>query len=123
VLAADGSWVEALFLVDTGADATVFDASLMANLKLAPVALPGQLGGLGGRADAVVVETQLALPHEGGNALLRGRYAGVTAPEALEMSVLGLDLRDVFAFIVDWPGRVVCLLHPPHGYHIEVQET
>src|SRR5438046_3254520 len=41
----DGSWLKAPFLVDTGADRTVFSAATLAGLGLAPIAedLPARL--------------------------------------------------------------------------------
>ena len=38
ILAGNGSWVKAPFLVDTGADRTVFSAAILANLRLQPLA-------------------------------------------------------------------------------------
>ncbi len=35
------------------------------------------------------------------------------------MSVLGRDITDLFAAIVDRPGNVVCLLGQNHRYKIE----
>ena len=55
VLAGDGTWVPAEFLVDTGADRTVFSAGLLALLGLPPVATGVRLSGLGGVADFVTV--------------------------------------------------------------------
>jgi hypothetical protein len=59
VLAADGSWAKFLFLVDTGADRTVFSAAVFAQLGFRPVASEDGISGLGGRAQSVVVETQI----------------------------------------------------------------
>ncbi len=59
ILAGDGSWVKAPFLLDTGADRTVFSAVVLAALGLQPLATRDRLGGLGGQVDSVVVETQV----------------------------------------------------------------
>ena len=56
--AADGSWVEAVFLVDTAADRTVFSANTLAALGLPPVVTTQGLAGVGGQAASVVVETR-----------------------------------------------------------------
>jgi len=120
ILAGDGTWQRAEFLVDTGADRTVFSAAIMAALRLQPVTTQARLGGVGGPVNSVVVETQVRLTREeAGKIVLRGRYAAVTEVEALDMSVLGRDIAGLFAVIVDQPGNVVCLIRQPHRYTIE----
>lgn len=90
ILAGDGTWQRAEFLVDTGADRTVFSAAVLAALRLQPVVTQARLGGIGGVADSVVVETQVRLTREEtGKVVFRGRYAAVTELEALDMSVPG----------------------------------
>ena len=66
VLAADGSWLEMFFLVDTGADRTVFSAGAMAELGLQPGETLGNLSGVGGNAAAVSVNTSIRLQKEDG---------------------------------------------------------
>ena len=119
VLAGNGSWQRVLFLLDTGADRTVFSSGALAAIGPQPVLGHGRLGGLGGSADSIVVETQIRLTREeAGKVLFRGRYFAVTEPEALDMSVLGRDITGLFAAIVDRPGDVVCLLGQRHSYTI-----
>jgi hypothetical protein len=120
VLGANGIWFPQVFLLDTGADRTVFSADLVSALGLEPIRTGNQLGGIGGTTEAVYFDTQIRLTHETGNVVVHGRYAGVTVPGVLDMSLLGQEFRQLFALIVDWPGKVVCLLHPPHHYRIEV---
>ena len=120
ILAGNGSWVKAPFLVDTGADRTVFSAAILAYLRLQPLATQERLGGVGGLADSVVVETQIRFTREmRGKVVFRGQYAAVTQLEALDISVLGRDITGLFAVIVDRPGNVVCLLRQRHRYAIE----
>ena len=115
ILASDGTWQRAEFLVDTGADRTVFSAAVLASLGLQPVVTQARLGGVG-----VVVETQVRLTREeSGKIVLRGQYAAVTELQALDMSVLGRDIAGLFAVVVDRPGNVVCLLGQRHHYTIE----
>jgi hypothetical protein len=45
----------------------------------------------------------------------------VTDPGALDLCVLGRDILDLFAVIIDRPGKVVCLLSQKHRYAI-IQE-
>jgi hypothetical protein len=54
----------------------------------------------------------------GGKAVFRGEYAAFTSLEAIDISVLGRDIMEMFAVIVDRPGEVVCLLGQRHCYII-----
>jgi hypothetical protein len=120
ILAADGSWKDALFLVDTGSDRTVFSANVLQALQLGLLPAFEQLGGVGGEFASVAVETRIQFPREDGVMVgFRGRFAAATNPEALDMSVLGRDITDAFAVIVDRPGNIVCLLGQRHRYNIE----
>ena len=120
VLASDGTWVPAEFLVDTGADRTVFSKGLLALLGVSPVATSERISGLGGVAEFVTVETPIRLIRESGAPVMfQGRYAASTEAEALDMSVLGRDIAGLFAVIVDRPGNVVCLIGQQHRYTIE----
>ena len=119
ILASDGSWVKVRLLVDTGADRTVFSAEDLAVLQLSPLPSLQQLGGVGGEAATVRVETQIRMAvDDGGKATFRGQFSAFTDPDALDMSVLGRDITDFFALIVDRPGDTVCLLGQQHGYAI-----
>jgi hypothetical protein len=120
VESADGSWLQAPFLVDTGADCTVFSADVLGALHL-PATPQGQaLGGVGGPATTVTVQTHIRFRREDGSPVLfRGRYAAFTEAEAMDMSVLGRDIIGLFALIVDRPGDRVCMLRQGHQYTIE----
>ena len=120
ILAGNGSWEKSEFLVDTGADRTVFSAATLAKLGLQPVAMEEGISGVGGQADAVSVTTQIRLTHEdAGKVIFRGQYAAVTELEALDISVLGRDIIDLFAVIVDRIHDVICLLGQRHHYIIQ----
>jgi len=120
VLAGDGTWVAAEFLVDTGADRTVFSAGLLALLGFSPVATGERLSGLGGVTEFVTVETHIQLIRESGAPVMfRGQYAAATGAEALDMSVLGRDITGLFAVIVDQPGDAVFLVGQRHRYRVE----
>lgn len=119
ILASNGIWQPAEFLVDTGADRTVFSAPTLSKLRLQPRVSQARLGGLGGLANSVIVETQVRLTRETASAVVfRGLFAAVTAVEALDVSVLGRDITGLFSVIVDQPGNVVCLLGQQHRYLI-----
>jgi len=100
VLASDGRWLPAEFLVDTGADRTVFSAGLFALLGVAPVAKGGRLSGLGGVAEFVTIETDIRLMREtGAPVTFRSQFAAATEAEVLDMNVLGRDITGLFAAI------------------------
>jgi hypothetical protein len=118
--AADGSWLDVKFLVDTGADRTTFTADVVKQLGLEPQASSEVLGGLGGVVATVRLRTRLGLRREDGVMVsFHGLYAGMLSEDLLDMSVLGRDITDHFALIVDRPGDTVCLLGQAHRYAIE----
>lgn len=120
VCAADGSWLPVMFLADTGADCTVFSADVFQALRLPPLAASHQVGGVGGMAASVAVEAQMRFRREDGTPVVfRGQYTAFTSPNALDMSVLGRDVTNLFALIVDRPRDIVCLLGQRHQYTIE----
>ena len=119
ILAANGSWVPVPFLLDTGADRTVFSAAILAALHLHSPTAPERLSGLGGTVRTVSIETRVRFSHEEDRKVVfRGAYAAITDLEALDMSVLGRDITNMFAVVVDRLGNVVCLLGQRHQYMI-----
>jgi hypothetical protein len=120
VLAGNGSWMPVELLVDVGADRTVFTAGVLATLALPQLAAPQQLGGVGGAT--VILTTDLRLPLDSGASLkFQGSFAGFLQADALDMSVLGRDISNRFAVIVDRPGDAVCLIGQGHRYWIATQ--
>jgi hypothetical protein len=120
VLSKNGTWRKANFLLDIGADRTVFTAGLLSVLRLEMIEKQGHLSGLGGVTNAVLVNSQIRLRRENADfAVFRGQFAGAADPDALDMSILGRDIVDLFAAIVDRPGNFVCLLGQNHRYKIE----
>jgi hypothetical protein len=84
------------------------------------VTRPDQLAGIGGVSPSVGVQTQLAFfRQDGSRVTFRGQFAAFTEVAALDMSVLGRDITNLFAVIVDRPGDVVCLVGQGHGYLIQ----
>jgi predicted aspartyl protease len=119
VCAADSSWVPVPFLADTGADCTVLSANVFQALRLPPLTAPHQVGGVGGVVASVAVDAQIRFFREDGTAVVfRGQYTALTSPDALDMSVLGRDVTNLFALIVDRPRDIVCLLGQRHRYTI-----
>src|SRR5262245_13354023 len=98
--AGNGAWVGVPFLVDTGADRTLFSADVLRQLALPPLDIPEGLSGVGGTVQSVVVETRLQFPKDdGAMVVFRGWYAGTPDEAALDMSVLGRDITSHFALI------------------------
>jgi predicted aspartyl protease len=120
ILASNGSWLSAEFLVDTGADCTVISALILEALRLPPAAAQARLGGVGGVTGSIVVETQIRFSREtGSKVLFHGQYAAFSQVESLDICVLGRDVTDLLAVVVDRPNDVICLLGQRHRYIIE----
>ena len=122
VFGADGRPVTDDFLIDSGADRTVFNTTLLARLQLpARSAQPGlALSGIGGERAFVVVTTVMAFPHDdGGPVRVRGEFAGFTDPIATDLSILGRDVLDHFDLLISRRHNEILLLAPRHRYRIE----
>jgi hypothetical protein len=118
ILSAGQNWEPTLFLVDTGADRTVFSAALLDVLGFESLE-KSRLGGVGGIAESVeITQIRLSCDH-GGWASFRGQYAAFTQLESLDVCVLGRDIMQMFAVIVDRPADIVALIRPPHQYVIQ----
>jgi predicted aspartyl protease len=116
---ASGGWESVAFLVDTGADCTVFSAAILEVLGFDVTAVDNRLGGVGGLAESVEVDTVIRLPrNDGGLSTFRGTYAAFTQLESLDMCVLGRDIMNLFAVIVDRTDSLVTLVRPNHRYSI-----
>jgi hypothetical protein len=114
-----GSRLQVEFLLDSGADRTVLDSATFAQLALPPREAPEAVSGLGGATETVLVETVTHLSRETGQAIaFRGQFTAVPEAAGLEISVLGRDIMDLFAVIIDRPGNVVCFLSQRHRYAI-----
>lgn len=114
-----GEYVVAEFLLDIGADRTVLNADILEKLGLPLLETEEGLSGLGGETNSVEIETKLLLTRDNGTAVVfNSRWAAVTEPTALDLSVLGRDLADLFAVIIDRPQQIVCLLRDRHRYAI-----
>ena len=115
-----GELVPITFIVDTGADRTLLSAEVFEKLKLPPKGSRDRLSGLGGLRDMVQVETRVGFQADNGHYLIyKSQYCCLTTPGALDMPLLGRDLLDIFAVIVDRPGDRVCVLTADHPYQID----
>jgi hypothetical protein len=123
VQAADGSFRAEVFLVDSGADRTVFSALLLNQLDFPANALADHsiLQGIGGVGDSVVVQTTVVLTRDDqGEVHLRGEFAAFTDPSATDVSILGRDILSHFDVIMSRGHGEVLLLAPNHRYRVEV---
>jgi hypothetical protein len=119
IQATNGRWVEAPFLLDTGADRTVISAAVLGLLEVQPIGPSDRLGGVGGPVDSVVITSPILFTDDNGAKILfRGPFAAFTREEALDTCVVGRDITNHFAAIVDRPRDVVCLLGYQHQYTI-----
>lgn len=122
VLSATGVWTPTRFLVDTGADRSVLSADILDEIGFQGEAAASQIAGVGGRTASVEVPTPIRLFRDNGvEVQLNGRFAAFTDPDALDMSILGRDVLNLFAVIVDRKQDVVCLLAQGHGYEIRLR--
>jgi hypothetical protein len=120
VRASDGTWRSAPFLIDTGAEVSVFRYDLLYELQLDPEMDNSlSLSGLGGGSTSICVSTTLRIDRDDGVPVqFKGLYQGLTDPIGLDISILGRDILGHFALIVDRPGLVVALVAGQHGYRI-----
>jgi predicted aspartyl protease len=116
----DNNWHRVEFLVDTGADRTVISAGAMNLLNLEYVHSVDRVNGVGGFVESVDVTTQIGLKRDDGQRItLRGTYAAFLEDNELDISILGRDILNLFAVIVDRGADRVMLLHGAHSYAIE----
>lgn len=122
VQTAGGEWAEVTFLLDAGADRTVFSAGFLDLLR--PMQKvekePIKLAGIGGEAGSITVETVIRFKRDDERPVtVRGTFAVFTELEAADLSVLGRDVTNNFSVIYDYPNLSVTLLARPHYYEIK----
>ena len=118
---ADGRWLEVPFLLDGGADRTVFSARFLHRLRSLAIAEtePISLSGVGGQVSFITIATALGLRRDDGRAVsVNGVFSVFTESETTDLSVLGRDVTNNFGVIYDYPNRLVTLLAAPHYYSI-----
>ncbi len=119
---ADGQWLEVLFLLDAGADCTVFSPdffNLLLPLQVAE-SEPSRLAGVGGQANSIAIEAAIGFSKDDGQPIsVRGVFQVFTESESADLSVLGRDVTNNFSVIYDYPNQTVALLAPPHSYEIK----
>ena len=124
ILTGDGGWRAFELLIDTGADRTVISANVLESLNGQTTVAQDKIGGVGGLVNSVLVDTQIRLSREDGQkATFRSQYAACTEHEDLDMSVLGRDILEMFALIVDRRADVIAIIRGQHCYTIAFQST
>jgi hypothetical protein len=122
VQAAEGDLLRERFLVDSGADRTVFSESLLSKRGFPASPAPANLvlEGVGGESGFVVVRTVIVLPCDDGRvANMRGEFAAFTDPTSAELSILGREVLNNFDLILSYPRKEVLLLAKNHYYRVE----
>lgn len=112
---AAGAWAPIEFLVDIGADCTVFSAADLQALAVQPTPAKESIEGVGGKAESVSIATSFRLTRENGTTIqIDGPFAAVTDPSALDISVIGRDVTNHFGVLIDRPQDLVCLVCAKH---------
>jgi hypothetical protein len=109
------------FLVDPGADRTVFRATLWRSLGLQGKSVSERniLQGIGGSSRFVEVTTLIELPRMDGQPVqLEAPFAASTDPQALDYSLLGRDVLDHFDLILSKRRSEVLMLAGIHQYAV-----
>jgi hypothetical protein len=117
----NSGWLEVSFLLDAGADRTVFSARFLHHLQNLKTSSQNiLLSGVGGGADSITVETAIAFARDDGALVtVRGAYGVFTQSESADLSILGRDVTNNFTVIYDYPQRIIALLAPPHSCEIK----
>jgi hypothetical protein len=122
VRATGGQLVEVSFLLDAGADRTVFSARFLSRLQslAAPSFEQTLLSGIGGSVGSITVETVIGFRMDNQRVVtVRGTFGVFTEGESADLSVLGRDVTNNFSVIYDYPNQIIVLLAPPHSYEIK----
>ena len=122
VRALDGTLETDVFLIDSGADRTVFSADLLRRLGFPMTPAPGNsiLQGISGVCESVVVKTVVELTRDDrGVVHMRGDFAAFTDSSASNLSILGRDILNFFDLILSRRRSEVLLLASNHQYRVE----
>lgn len=122
VRAADGQLVEVGFLLDAGADRTVFSADFCDLLRSLETRSNERtlLSGIGGSAGSIAVETVIGFRRDDQKVVtVHGSFGVFTERESADLSVLGRDVTNNFSVIYDYLNQIITLLAPPHSYEIQ----
>jgi hypothetical protein len=111
IMDAREEWLDVTFLADCGADRTVFSIDVFNALAFPPIQGEQPLAGVGGTTDAVEFSSVLRMRRSDGQPVIfRARFAALAGSSTLDMSVLGRDITNLLALVIDRPSNTVCLL-------------
>lgn len=118
----NGEWLEVSFLLDAGADRTVFSAAFLGVLQ--PMTRSGGeeilISGVGGAADSITIDTAIGFIRDDGQLVtVRGTFSVFAQAESADLSVLGRDVTNNFTVIYDYPDQIIALLAPPPSCEIK----
>jgi len=119
---ANGQWLEVAFLLDGGADRTVFSPDFFNLLQPMEISEsePSHLAGVGGQVNTITIATALGFKKDDGRpAMVQGTFRVFTESESADLPVLGRDVTNNFSVVYDYPDQTVALLAPPHYYEIK----
>lgn len=114
-----GGSVRVRFMVDTGADGSALTSADADELGIDPVESGGKLFGVAGDTAEVYVETVVRFVRDDGTTVaFRDRLSVLPPDSPFTLSVVGRNILNVFAVIVDRPGDAVTLVTGQHRYSI-----
>ncbi len=125
IRASDGTLIADDFLIDSGADRTVFSAALMVRLQLPTRNLDSgtALCGVGGQTDSVLVSATVQFLTQAGHPVrIHGEFAAFTDPTATDLSILGRDISDLFDLIISRRQSQILMIAGDHRYRVELGE-
>jgi hypothetical protein len=116
IVGASGHWVEIPFTADCGADRTVLSSDAFRALAFDPVRGGQAMVGVGGKSESLEFRSVLRMCRSDGVMVhFRGDFAA-GADDDFDMSVLGRDITNHFALVIDRPQDTVCLLYNGEVY-------
>lgn len=115
----EGRWRKVRFLVDSGADWTMFSIDVVRGLRTTLEPADFGIKGIGVSRDVAAISTLIRYPCEARTpAIIRGKFAAATEEGILDMSILARDVLNSFAVILDKQNDLVVLISKRHRYSI-----
>lgn len=118
-----GDWITVDFLMDTGADETFLDFSLIKRLgfKTEGIDVKDDVGGIGGiGVPYFQIDSALKLISPGGTKVFKGKVNVFLDPYSCDVPLLGRDVLDNFVAIFDKSQNLILLLDKDEEYKIDL---
>jgi hypothetical protein len=117
-----GRLIAVRFLIDSGADWTTFAPGAVRRLRTTLEHSDFELYGIGGMCATSAITTSIQFACEDDIiATLHGNFGALTELGSLDMSVLGRDILNHFALILDRQHDLVVLINQRHRYSISFE--